>query len=292
MFRSVLVGAAIVASASFGAQQASGLTFVLDFQNTGETSTTDIFGNVVQDWDPTDYGFLAGDNATIQAAILTELKKDYYGIPTQATLGSSPIPAGFELDIDFEIGEAGVAPTNGDSEWWSVQIGEGISGPQSGGTLGVAGGSTARNSAGGVTNFGLTNGDIIASVFTDAINGIGGVGTALTSGNLDATKHAINGTLAHEIGHTLSLSHINKAGVTTPNGLSPIMGTGAIDLPNGDRIIDREFALAGFNAQDSGTARAHIAQLVTAVGLRAVPEPGTAALLLPAILFGLRRRQA
>jgi hypothetical protein len=72
---------------------------------------------------------------------------------------------------------------------------------------------------------------------------------ALTNGNLNYTTNAIAGTLSHEIGHTLSLLHINKTNIETPNGLPPIMGTGAIDLPNQDRIGEREFSLRGFNAQ-------------------------------------------
>jgi hypothetical protein len=129
---------------------------------------------------------------------------------------------------------------------------------------------------------------------------MGGVGTALTSGNLSATRHAISGTTSHEIGHALSLLHLNKAGSVTHSGVPPLMGTGAIDLPNIDRISNREFAFSGFNDQEGGAAQFHVSQLVAAVGLRdvavenTIPEPSAILLfsisILAAFGYGWRRR--
>ncbi len=47
---------------------------------------------------------------------------------------------------------------------------------------------------------------------------------ALTSGNLTNTRRSIGLITAHELGHTLSLRHIENATANTPNGLNPIMG--------------------------------------------------------------------
>lgn len=236
----------------------------------------DIFGNGLGDFDITAYGFTQQDFDALANAILAEVDFDYFRIPQ----GTTAVPAGQDLRVDFMIGDVGTAPV-GVTEYYYVQIGTGISGPHTDGTLGVAGGSVVRNTAGSGPNSGIQVGDIVASVFTNAIVTMGGLtpSDALTSGNLNATKHAVAGTLSHEIGHTLSLDHIDKAGVTTPTGLPPIMGTGAIDLPNQDRINDREFSISGQNIQNGGATQMHIAQLVGAVGTHntspaAVPGAG------------------
>ena len=243
------------------------LTFVLDFKESFQGTTSDIFGNNVTDFDVTSYGFAASDFDTVAEAVLAEVEEDYF----DELVGTVAGPAGQDLEVDFIIGDIGTAPS-GISEYYFIQIGTGISGPHSGGTLGVAGGSVVRNSGGNGPNFGIQIGDVVSSVFTDAIVTLGGLSpsNALTSGNLAATTFAISGTTSHEIGHTVSLSHINKSGSTQPtsgdlaattfaisgttsheightvslshinksgstqptSGASPIMGTGAIDLPN------------------------------------------------------------
>ena len=283
------LGASTVAASLLLTSAASAITIVIDFNDVGQPNTTDIFGNSVSDFSVTSYGFTQGDYGTVTNAILGELRNDYYGIPTQATLAGSPIPAGFELDIDFEIGDFGTAPTNGDTEYYTAQLGTGVSGPHVAGTFGVAGGSTIRTSSGQANPFGLNNGDVVVSVFTDNIQGLGGVGNALSSGNLSATMHAINGTLAHEIGHALSLAHIQKSGAITPNGGAPIMGISSLGITGNDRINDREFALSGFGA--NGNPQFHIQQLVSAVGLRAIPEPSSLTMLLIGGIGMLRRRR-
>lgn len=246
-----------------GIHEADVLTFVLDFKESSQGNTSDIFGNVTSDFDITDYGFNISDFDMVAQAILAEVDEDYF----TELIGTVAGPVGQDLAIDFIIGDIGVAPV-GITEYYYVQIGTGTSGPHSGGTLGVAGGSVVRSNGGNGPNFGIQTGDVVASVFTDAIQGLGGVGTQLSSGNLQSTTFAVSGTLSHEIGHTLSLSHINKAGSTQPtNGVSPIMGTGAIDLPNQDRVTDREFSLSGVDAQNGNAQRMHIQQLVDAVGL-------------------------
>lgn len=244
------------------------LTFVLDFKEPGQGNTSDIFNNVITTFDVASYGFAAAQFDLIAESILAAIDEDYFA----ELVGTVAGPEGQDLAVDFVIGDIGT-PLVGVSEYYFVQIGTGISGPHSGGTLGVAGGSVVRNATGVGPNFGIQVGDVVASVFTDAINGIGLTpSNALTSGNLEFTVNAIAGTLSHEIGHNVSLSHINNVGSVQPTpGAAPIMGTGAIDLPNNLRITDREFSLSGFDNQNGAAPRMHIQQLVDAIGLHDLP---------------------
>lgn len=243
------------------------LTFVLDFKDVSQGSTFDIFNNEVTSFDFASYGFSAGNLNALTASILAEVEQDYFS----ELVGTVAGPPGQDLEIDFIIGDIGTPPV-GLSEYYYIQIGTGIAGPHSGGTLGVAGGSVVRNSGGAGPNSGIQVGDVVGSVFTDAIVTLGGLtpSNALTSGNIAFSTFGIGGTLSHEIGHNLSLSHINKSGSVQPTaGRPPLMGTGAIDLPNGDRILDREFSLSGVDGENGSVARQHIQQLVNAVGLHA-----------------------
>ncbi len=240
------------------------LTFVLDFKESSQGNTTDIFGNVISTFDVTSYGFAAADFDTVANAVLAEVKEDFF----DELVGTVAGPAGQDLQVNFIVGDIGMAPP-GVTEYYYVQIGTGTSGPHSGGTLGVAGGSVVRSSAGTGPN-NVQIGDVVSSVFTDAIGTLGGLSpsNALTTGNLVFTTNAISGTASHEIGHTLSLSHLSKAGSVQPTAsASPIMGTGAVDLPNNDRIGDREFSISGVDGSNGNAPRQQIQQLVDAVGL-------------------------
>ena len=276
------------------ATPAGALTVVVNFKTAAQGNTTATTGDTVGAFDQTAYGFSAGQLSTLTSSIMTELNRDYHSIPTQATLPGSPIPAGFELNIDFITGLIGQAPSNGDSEYYYAQVGTGVSGSNIGG-LGVASTNSIRFSNG--ADGSAANHATVCSIFTNQIVTLASLSpsNALTSGNLPFSTYAIEGTLAHEIGHTLSLSHINKVGSVQPSGAvssggpSPLMGTGAIDLPNQDRITDREFSLSGVDGENANAPRTHIAQLVAAIGLRAVPEPGTLTLLLLAAMPALRR---
>ncbi|REJ64728.1 MAG: PEP-CTERM sorting domain-containing protein [Planctomycetota bacterium] len=279
--------------------RAEALTIVVDFKDFGEPVTPDIIGGEVGFFDIASFGFAdtTANRTTLYNSILSELERDYHDIPTVGQNPLSPIPDGHELDIDFVIGDVGTAPSNGDTEFYYMLVGTGVVKP-SANTLGQAFQDAVRDSSGNHSIF-IPNGIVVGSVFTDSINGLGFLTppNALTSGNLSFTTHAINGTLAHEIGHTVSLDHLDKALAVTPNGLPPLMATGAIDLPNQDRLFDREFSFSGFDSQDGGAARMYLSQLVDALGTRpvpltAVPEPST--IVLAAVGFvglcWLRRR--
>lgn len=275
------------------------LTIVIDFKEAGEIEYIDANTNKVGTFDVTSYGFVDGDRPAIYDSILTELKHDYHDIPTMATDPSSPIPAGHELDIDFVIGDVGVAPSNGDSEYYYVQVGDAITSP-SPTTLGQAYADGVRTET-GLHYFFINTGSILASIFTDHIVDAVTALTppdALTTGDLFYSTHAVAGTLSHEIGHLLSLEHLDVAGSLTPNSLIPLMGTGAIDLTHQHRIFDREFSYSGIDSQDGGASRTYVDQLVGAVGTRlapvtAVPEPATIAMAAFALagLLVLRRRR-
>ncbi|RLS40497.1 MAG: hypothetical protein DWH81_07130, partial [Planctomycetota bacterium] len=249
-----------------GGHQANTLTIVLDFKEASQGNTSDVMGNVISSFDVSSFGFTTAQFDTLANAILAEIDDDYF----RELVGTVAGPVGKDLAIDFMIGNIGTAPV-GITNYYFVQIGTAVSGPGvTGGVLGIAAGSAVRDSSGVGPNFGIKSGDVVASVFTNTIQGLQGItpSNALSSGNLTFTTNAISGTLSHEIGHTLSLSHINKAGSVQPtSGVSPIMGTGAIDLPNQDRLTDRQFSLSGFDGQDANAPRQHVQQLVNAVGL-------------------------
>lgn len=239
------------------------VTIVIDFKEPGEPDTSDIFGNVVSAFDVTSFGFTASQFSMVTEAIFDELQEDFF----DELIGTPAKENGLALEVNFMIGDIGTAPP-GISEYYFVQVGSAVSGPQIS-ALGVASGSSVRNSSGQGPN-GIQIGDVVSSTFTDNIQGIGGLDpqNALTSGNLDFTTNAVVGTLSHEVGHIVSLSHINNSDSVQPTpGAAPLMGTGAIDLPNQLRITDREFSLSGFNDEAGGQAVFHVQQLVDALGL-------------------------
>jgi len=246
------------------------LTVILDFNDPGQADTSDDLGNTVSTFNVESYGFALEDFDLVTEAILEEVRSDYLDIVTSDILAASPIPSGQELAIEFEIGNAGELPVNGSNDYYYVQIGTGVSGDCIG-ALGCASLNSIRDASGSPS---AAVGSVVGSIFTDAIQGIGFLSpaNALSIGSLEFTTNAIAGTTSHEVGHAVSLLHLNKAGAVTPHGLPPIMGTGAIDLPNQDRIGEREFALSGVNQERGNQEQFSIDQLVGALGLH---EAGT-----------------
>lgn len=234
------------------AQSASALTFVLDFNGTSQANTSDVFDIQVGDFDVTDYGFATSQFNTVTNAVLSKVKSHYQNIPDVSENALSPFAAGKQLNIDFVIGNLGTAPSNGDSEYYFMQIGDFAADPGnvlggSTGVLGLAAYEAARTNTGQSNKFNFSQTELknfaLGSIFSNRISNLGVSG--LKSGDLEKTVNAISGTLSHEIGHTLSLEHIYKEQSVTPTGAPPIMGTGALDLPNSDRVKDREFAFTG-----------------------------------------------
>jgi len=277
------------------------LTFVLDFLEPGVTAT-DLFGINMGMFDVAGFGFAPTEFDMVTAEVLDQVRSYYYSIPTTGADSRSPIPDGQQLAVDFVVGDIGSIPSNGATEYYTVFIGDALS---AGAPLGLARLSAARDAAGNGPNGGFTTGDQITSIYSNNINGLGGLNPAdvneddfhdllgdsvhadiaandvdlalndaLTSGNITFTRNALGGTIAHEVGHTLSLLHMDAAGAVTASGLPPVMGTGAIDLSNQARIGPREFSFTGTNTQAGGATQTHVAQLQSALGTRAALQPG------------------
>ena len=273
------------------------LTFILDFVEAGQTINDPFGGGTFTPFDLVSFGFAPTDFDLVTNAVLQTVQSHYYGIPTTGNDSRSPIPDGQQLDVNFVIGDLGSPPSIGATEFYTAVIGSVPTPP----ALGIAFLNSVRDATGSGPLPGFTNGSHVASIFSNSINSLGsltpadivipdepagieydiaqGDGTtalhdALTSGNLTFTRNALAGTISHEIGHTLSLSHMNVAGSVTPTGVPPIMGTGAIDLPNQARIGRREFGYTGFDGQSGNAPIAHVQQLVDALGTRAAAVGG------------------
>ena len=277
------------------------LTYVLDFVEPGQSITDPFFGGTMAPFDVTGFGFAGSDFDLVTNAVLDSVRDIYYGIPTVSNDSRSSMPDGQELDINFVIGDVGTAPSIGATEYYYSAIGENGTAPA--GILGIAFGSVVRDAAGNGPNLGTASGDLTNVVYSDSINGMGGLNPAdldslpplppnvhadvpvlgggnaftdaLTSGNLTFTRNAIAGTLSHEIAHTLSLLHVNVAGSVTPTGAGPVMGTGALDMNNQLRIAPREFSYSGFDGENGNAPVFHVDQLISALGTRAATAGGS-----------------
>lgn len=249
------------------------VTVVVDFKDFDDPMlfTDDRFGNKVGPVLWNEYGFQPNEVDGVKASILAELQDDYFH--ELADFISLSNGSGMELKLNIIEGEIGTPPP-GVAEYYFVQVGTGVSGPCTG-FLGCAFISAIRNQNGDPSPS-IEIGDVVGSTFTNSIIQIGGLSPpdALRSGNVEFTTNAIVGTLSHEIGHAVSLSHVNYLDSIQPTrGRAPIMGTGAIDLPNQRRIEDREFSIAGLNDQANGNLVLHINQLVDAISLQEVIFP-------------------
>lgn len=280
------------------------LTIVLDFIEPAQGSVVDALGRTVNPFDVTLYGFAPTDFDVVTNAILDTVRGHYRNIPTVGQNGASPIPDGMELDIDFVIGDTGVAPSNGATEYYVMTLGD--SAANLGGLAGQAADiGNIRNAQGMGPGMGLlgtpqANGDSAMAVYLNQINQFSPLLTppdafqgpsfpdpiivedpsqtpqfainALTSGNLTFTRRAIGLVASHELGHTVSLRHIEQTTAVTPNGFNAIMGTPAIDSPLQSLLEPAEFAFSGTNPGElPGEApfvQNNIAQMVSALGLR------------------------
>ncbi len=291
--QTVLACAALTVLALSGSASA-GPIIVVDFLQASEGQqsgvVTDQGTPVLGAFDLTPWGFAASDYDLVTSAIMVELNEDYLEIPTHSEDSRSPIPDGQQLDITFTTGTLSYDP--GGSDYYYVLVGRCV-GTCISGALGVGYMDAVRTASGAAATWGY--GYVVADVFTNALNALGGLtpGNALRSGNLTYTANVIAGTLAHEIGHNLSLEHDYVSGAVTVNGNAPIMGTGALGMQNQDRLENRSFAYTA-NVQGGGQ-QYDVQQLVGALGLRddpSVPEPVTFTLAgagLVAIFFWRRR---
>ncbi len=287
-----------------GGNTTPGLTIVLDFVDPGQAPQVDANGRTVNTFDVVPFGFTNAEYASVTNAILQTVRGYYSNLPTIADNPLSSIPAGQSLNLDFVIGDTGVAPSNGATEYYAITIGE--SAVPLGGLAGEAGDiGNIRNAMGlgpgqGLSAAPLALGQSAMGVYTDSINQFSplltppnaftgardqdgiyvqspqstpqNAITGLTSGNLTFTRRAIGLITAHELGHTLSLRHIALATATTPTGQNAIMATPAIDAPIQVLAEPAELALQGTNPGEiPGEApfvQFDISQLASAIGTR------------------------
>ncbi len=258
--------ALILALAAGAMPQAKAVTVFLDFVT---SNTADMFGvttttaNLV-----TAFGFTTLDAAQVQASLLSAVQTDYLGYPTIGVNGSSPLPDGRQLNIDFLI----YGTPSLDPQFHYVNIGNDVGSNSFFGQacLGcVRGGALAAN--------GTRVGSILANT----------IATLASLATTDAERiNLLAGTISHEIGHSVSLNHPSGA-LPNPGASSfSIMGTGATptNMPNAERVKDRAFSYTEF------------AQLITAIGTRdatAVPEPISISMIGAglALLIGVRMRR-
>ena len=273
--RTLLATAAI--ATGFGAalpQHAAALTISLDFV-TGPTTDVFAVGTTTATYGA--YGFTGLSTAQIQISIYNAVVMDYLGFPDITANALSPLAAGKQLNLSFVTSSSAVAPGNGDPEYYHVAIGNSTAVQV---FLGQACFTCVRT-AGGVGPTGVSNGNIVGSILVDNIAGLASLATT------DQQRiNLLAGTVAHEIGHTLSLDHPLSATANPGASTFSLMATGAspTNMPNSDRILDRSFSYVEFS------------QLIGAVGVhdaQSVPEPASALILaFGGAIVMLRRRTA
>ncbi len=283
------------------------VTVVLDFNDPtqGTTERTNKRGDTIDTFDIRSYGFddTAANRTALTNRILEEVKADFHFDIGQVT-GNSAMN-GKRLDINFVIGDAGVAPSNGDSEYYVVQIGTGD------GAFGVAVDSSIRRADGsagyyqGDSSVGpptTPGGDLVVFNHGDAVPNGAIVSSVYASnlviqlystdrGDIERVTNLFSGTISHEVGHALSLKHLDFSKAHTKvNGKGSIMATG---LPRFEWRYDRHFTLAG--TDEDGDATNPIDQLQTALGvtnITQVPEPSSLLCLFAGLgIFTLYRKR-
>jgi hypothetical protein len=243
---------------------AQALTIVLDFVS---ASTTDQFGVGTLAESFASWGFNSLTLSGVRSAVLDAVNNDYLNYASVGANPSSPLPNGKQLNINFTTSTGLTGPGNGDTEWYYMAIGD--ANPNQG-FLGQACLGCVRNSS-GVSS--VANGTIFGSTLTDSISSL------LSLATTDAQRiNLLAGTVAHEIGHSLTLVHPGSMLSNPGESSFSLMATGAAptSMPNIERTKDRAFAYTEFSS------------LIQSVGLRnvsPVPEPETYLMMLAGLLL-------
>lgn len=245
-----------------GSFNANALLIKLDFVT---NPSVDYWGDVTTGFDVSQAGFAPTAFTTITENILKYIREDFY------SNAYGFIPNNQQLDIDFIIAQHGTDVSGIDANNQTIQIG-----------------STSTSSYFGqaclscVSNASVPSNTIFGSIFSNNIyNGL--LAAAGGSWDLIEATNAIAGTLSHEIGHSLGISH--PSGPEANPGESPwgLVATGASpsNMPNSERLKNRAFSYATMEL------------LVQNIGLRTialpVPEPSSFFLMLAGCFLMLNR---
>ncbi len=250
--RKLMVGAAVTLALGLSTDRpAHALTVLLDFVS---GPTTDLFGVGTIPESFASWGFTGMSLNDVREATLDAVMQDYLAYPSVGTNASSPLADGYQLNIRFEWSNGQTAPTNGDTEWYFMAIGDA---QPNEGFLGQACLGCVRN-ASGVSS--AANGSIVGSVLTDTISGL----LSLATSN-EQRINLLAGTVTHEIGHTLNIRHPSGQLPNPGESLWSVMATGASPslMPSAERVKDRAFAYSEFGL------------LIQSVGVTPIPEPST-----------------
>ncbi|MEO1615373.1 MAG: dockerin type I domain-containing protein [Planctomycetota bacterium] len=249
--------------------EADVLTFVLDFKDDSQPTTVDELTNTVTNFDVTAFGFSASEFESLSESILRRVRDDFF----EELVGTAAGPIGQDLAMNVILGDIGTPPTDL-SEFYFIQIGTGLSGPNTSGDLGVSVASGVRDQTGAGPHAGVSSGDVIGSVFTNEINLLTQLTPpdALTTGRLNRTGNAIAGVISQQIGNSLSLELVSPEGSVQPTaGVPPLMADASSGLANLALVADREFSIVGNDPVDASLVREHVRQLADVVGLRDIP---------------------
>ncbi len=263
--QSSLLGLALVAALGIASTKpAQALTIVLDFVS---SNTTDAFGVGTTPESFAAWGFTTLTSAGVRSAVLNSVIDDYLAFPDMGVNPLSTLPVGKQLNIDFVTSVGQTLPGNGDSEYYYMAIGD--ANPNQS-FLGQACLGCVRNSS-GVSSVAV--GTIFGSTLTDSISGLLSLAT-----NDTQRINLLAGTVAHEIGHSLTLNHPGSALANPGASAFSIMATGAAptSMPNVERTKDRDFAYTEFSS------------LIQSVGLRnvsMVPEPEGYVMMFAGMMF-------
>ena len=222
---------------------------VLDFNDVGQDSTTDINGNTVGDFDINDFGFRSTDYATVTNEILEEVRQDFFDELT------SRMPVGRELNLEFVIGDVGVAPP-GATEYYVIQVGSREVSRLNPPPFGEARLSSIRTSTGQhLDQFPEFNsGAVVGTVFSDQIANLSVLknnNSELDDIRLVDVRHAVSKVTSHEIGHALSLLHVEKEGSVLPiPAATPIMATSLTGLEALDYVTENQFSTSATAVDD------------------------------------------
>ena len=268
--RALLASAALGLTLSLGAPRpAQALTVVLNFV---PGATVDLFGVGTVPESFASWGFAGMSLDEVRNATLDAVVTDYLGYPSFGSNASSPLPDGYRLNIQFEWSNGLTAPSNGDTEWYYMAIGDA---QPNQGFLGQACLGCVRNASGVAS---VSNGAIVGSVLTDTIANL----LSLATTN-EQRINLLAGTVTHEIGHTLNLRHPSGQLANPGESAWSVMATGASPslMPSSERVKDRAFAYVEFQT------------LIQTVGVSPVPEPSTWLMLaLGVVAVGLRKRHS